>query len=422
MEELTQLETTRDRPRGLSPVCPNPAGGLHSPTMSPPSIRRASLGGLDQATLEDLVRHGEDLLVERKQDIPKDSRFGAAVGSLANTLGGWILLGVADDGSVTGFSIDRRLDLQSHLGALLQAQVDPLPPFVAEMREVDGQSIAVIRVFPSADSPHIVRGTGAVYVRSSKGKEPVDDHRTLLELARRGDMAEEAAHRRLRSLRGVGMALHTPDFNPGDVAWSEEPAMRYVVRAAPLTVTPAFSDWPLTRRAAEALSAVADEHLLPPRRPPYGRQTPYPTPIGRGIVVRGSQEVHANCADEATLVADSGGVIGLSIRRGSLSGQPTLLLNAALEEELMPLATALSSLLNQAEAYGRAVVDLWLLTARGVQVPGAASEGDHQVHVSRELTVPADDDEVRALAESWHRELQRNFGIVKFENEPQAAP
>lgn len=36
---------------------------------------------------------------------------------------------------------------QSHLGSVLGAELDPLPPFVADTREVDGKSIAVIRVF-----------------------------------------------------------------------------------------------------------------------------------------------------------------------------------------------------------------------------------------------------------------------------------
>ena len=387
--------------------------------MIAPSIRRLSLAELDQATLEELVRHGEDLLVERKQDLPKPPRFGAAAGSLANTLGGWILLGVADDGTVTGWEKDERLDLQSHLGAVLRAEVDPLPPFIADMREVDGKPIGVIRVFPSADSPHIVRGTGAVYVRSSKGKEPVDDHRTLLELARRGEDAENDARHRLSALVDVGFALQAPDFRPPNVAFGDEVAVRYIARAAPLTVTPAFSDWPLTRRAAEALAAVADEHLLPPHQMPYGREAPYPTPFGRGVVVRGSQETGIGRADEVTLVADSGGVIGISMRRGAHGDHPTVLLQAVLEDELLPLTTSLSALLEQAEAYGRAVVDLWLVMARGVQVHRAVVAGmDREMHVSREVTIPADEDEVRALAESWHRELQRNVGIAKFEGEP----
>jgi len=165
--------------------------------------------------------------VERKQDLPKPPRFGAAAGSFANTLGGWILLGVADDGEVHGWSKPARLDLQSYLGSVLASQVDPLPPFVADMRNVDGKPIGVIRVFASADVPHIVRGTGAVYVRSSKGKEPVYDHRTLLELARRGEEAELRARRRLSELPPVGWALRPPDWEhdhrlrPVASAWDE---------------------------------------------------------------------------------------------------------------------------------------------------------------------------------------------------------
>ena len=46
--------------------------------------------------LLELVRYGEDLLVERTREPPAAPKFGAAVGSLAITLGGWVLLGVTD--------------------------------------------------------------------------------------------------------------------------------------------------------------------------------------------------------------------------------------------------------------------------------------------------------------------------------------
>jgi predicted HTH transcriptional regulator len=85
-------------------------------------------------------------------------------------LGGWILLGVDDDKTLHGYEIPERTDLQSHLGALLREQCDPLPPFVAERCEIDNKKLVVVRVFESTDAPHIVRGKGAVYLRSSKGK------------------------------------------------------------------------------------------------------------------------------------------------------------------------------------------------------------------------------------------------------------
>lgn len=39
------------------------------------------------------------------------------------------------------------------------------------------------------------------------------------------------------------------------------------------------------------------------------------------------------------------------------------------------------------------------------------------IHMSGELVTPAAHREVEALALAWHREIQRNFGISKFEGE-----
>lgn len=387
----------------------------------PPSIRRLSLAALDQPALDELVRHGEDLLVERKQDLPKPPRFGAAAGSFANTLGGWILLGVADDGTVHGWAKPERLDLQSYLGSVIGGEVDPLPPFVADMREVDRKPIGVIRVFASADVPHIVRGTGAVYVRSSKGKEPVDDHRTLLELARRGEDAEVRARGRLVQLPTVGWALRPPDWRPPGVVFAKEVDVRYIARASALTVTPALSEWPLTRRAADSLVAMADA-LLPPVQPgrmPFGREEPAIAPFARGAVVTAAQQTGIDRPDSVALVADSGGVLGIAVARGVAGDHPVVLLQAMLEDELKPLARAIAKLLRQAEAYGRVAVDLWMLLPSGANIREQQIDVvPRELYVARELTVPADEDEVDALALSWHRELQRAMGIVKYEDDP----
>lgn len=394
-------------------------GGVQSrrvPDLS--SIRRLTLADLKQPQLEDLVAHGEDLLVERKRDLPKPPRFGAAAASFANTLGGWILLGVDDTaGEVHGWEKPERLDLQSHLGSVLRAEVDPLPPFVCAMRKVDDKPIGVIRVFPSVDSPHIVRGTGAVYVRSSKGKEPVDDHRTLLELARRGEDAEARARDRLRSLPVVNHVLKPPDA--GYTIASDDRDLRFIARAAPLTVTPALAEWPLTRHAWEWCKRFA-ESLLPPINVPYERRGPDPEPHGRAMVTRLAQWHHSEIRDAVAIVVDSGGVMGIELRRGAAPGdQRVLLLNAMLDEEIRPLVWKLAAMLYEAEAYGRAAVDLWINWPPKTAAREQEREGIPQaVHVAGELTIPADDTEADALAEAWHREIQREFGITKFEREP----
>jgi hypothetical protein len=354
-----------------------------------------------------------------KQALPKSPRFGAAAGSFANTLGGWILLGVADDGEVCGWNKPERLDLQSYLGSVLASQVDPLPPFVADMRAADDKPVGVIRVFASADVPHIVRGTGAVYVRSAKGKEPVDDHRTLLELARRGEEPELRARRRLFELPPVGWALRPPDWRPPGVIFAEEVDIRYIVRAAPLTVTTALAEWPLTRPAAESLVELANV-LLPPspsRRLPLERQAPAIDPFARGVVVRAAQHTGIERPDTVALVADSGGTVGIALSRAVHGDHPMVLLNALLEDELRPLAHAIATLLQQAEAYGRAAVDMWMLMPDTAVIREQEIDGRPELHVTRELTVPGDADEADALALSWHRELQRAIGIVKFEGD-----
>jgi predicted HTH transcriptional regulator len=137
-----------------------------------------TLADLDDDGLRALIGHGEDDLVERKRQPPAAPKFGATVASFANTLGGWVLLGVDDDGRVRGWQVEPpKTDLQSHLANVLRHEVDPLPPFVVDYREYDGKRIAVMRVFESSDVPHIERGTGAIYVRTSAGKVPVESHR-----------------------------------------------------------------------------------------------------------------------------------------------------------------------------------------------------------------------------------------------------
>src|SRR6266542_3706475 len=114
-----------------------------------PSIRRLALADLNEGLLRRLVDHGEDLFVERKRQPPSDG-LGPTVCSFANTLGGWVLLGIDDETKeVHGFSFGERTDVQSHLGQLLRNEIDPSPPFVAGQFELDGKPLVVTRIFES---------------------------------------------------------------------------------------------------------------------------------------------------------------------------------------------------------------------------------------------------------------------------------
>ena len=249
--------------------------------METKELRRLAIVDLTDEALAALIEHGESDLVERKQALPNAPNFGAAVASFANTLGGWVLLGVDDDGNVVGFPMDDRLDVQSHLAAVLKNEVDPLPSFVALRRTVGDEEIAVLRVFESSNPPHVVKGTGAVYIRTAKGKELVEDQAALIEIAKRGRDALADAQERLWALPLISRHIGTPEaeaFEPNP----EE--LLLIVRAAPLTVTPVFNDWGISERAKKAASAAAATVVQGEPSAPFGPSERV-EPQGRGLLV-----------------------------------------------------------------------------------------------------------------------------------------
>lgn len=378
-----------------------------------PSLRRLALADVTAGVLEQLVDHGESLYVERKQAMPAKPRFGETAASFANTLGGFILLGVTDDGNVCGWERDNRLDVQSHLGALLRGQVDPMPPFVADVRDVRGKPVGIVRVFESSDAPHVVRGTGAVYVRTSKGKEPVTDHSALVALARKGDQAEAEARRRFIELPAVTQSLRARDAgysNPAD------PNFRVVVRAAPLTVPPTFRDWPLREDASQAVQAAADR-LVEHGSYPYHREGPTQEIYGRAIAGRVAQPVSSDVKDHATVVVDSGGVIGAAYVIGmhKRDKQPSLSLESIMSAQLRRMAMTIAELFDRSETHGRVVTDAQVMIPVTATISEQRRPAGRWLHVADELTVPADQDEVEAMVQRWYREMQRGLGIEAWE-------
>jgi hypothetical protein len=376
--------------------------------MDLPSLRAIAVADVGEPELNWMVRHGEDLLVERKADLPKSPGLGAEVASFANTLGGWLLLGVDDDGRVVGWD-PGRVDRQSHLGDLLRNEVDPVPPFIAAERELDGRPITIVRVLETADAPVLVRGTGALYVRDSGGKQPVDDHRTLLALAQRGADAERKAWDRLRELPLVYRTLAPPDHP--EAATGRPAGLRAIVRASPLTVSPQFAMWPIAgpvgwfRTVAMHVFGLPNEDRLIEEVQPHGRGL-------SGLYQRVSDDQQSW---RLQLVADSGGVVGGLLERpsGGVS------LDTLRESWLVPLIDAVIATLAKTEAIGRAACDAWISTpapqdGQHFEVPRATQLPIH-ARCAGSLTIPADNAAMHELALQWEREFARYCGIDAWE-------
>jgi hypothetical protein len=138
----------------------------------------------DPGLVERLIAEGETLFVERKERDPKIG-LGATVASFANTLGGWLLIGVDDDGRPSGLAITDRV-LQTLSAFRSAGNILPLPTLSVEKRTLAGSDIAIVEVTPSGDPPVRYRGTVWIRVGPRRAVASRDDERILVERRRHG--------------------------------------------------------------------------------------------------------------------------------------------------------------------------------------------------------------------------------------------
>ena len=115
-----------------------------------------------------LIAAGENSGVEFKQDDLRPEQLAKEVAALANFHGGHVLIGVADDGTVTGI---QREDLERWvMDAVFGQAVHPtLLPFYEEIQVANGLRVAVVTVTQGVTKPYVVRHRGReeIYVRVS---------------------------------------------------------------------------------------------------------------------------------------------------------------------------------------------------------------------------------------------------------------
>ena len=121
---------------------------------------------MTRTELLELVVHGENSGVEFKRDDLGPEQLAKEVVALANFRGGRVLLGVEDDGAVSGV---RRPNLARWvMDAVFGQAVHPMMlPFYEEVTVDDNLRVAVITVAQGVTKPYVVRSRGRedVYVR-----------------------------------------------------------------------------------------------------------------------------------------------------------------------------------------------------------------------------------------------------------------
>ena len=116
---------------------------------------------LEELEIREIISRGEDLNVEFKQDLSNTEEFLETVVAFANSKGGRIFLGVADDTRIIGFQPKS----EDQITNLITSNIEPALKFDESTLEIDGKNITLIEIPEGDDKPYSHRQLG-VYVRS----------------------------------------------------------------------------------------------------------------------------------------------------------------------------------------------------------------------------------------------------------------
>lgn len=126
---------------------------------------------MKRAELAELIANGENSGVEFKRDDIRSEQLAKEIVALANLKGGYIMLGVEDDGTVSGLQRDNAQEWV--LNVFRDKVVPQTIPYYEELALEDGKKVAVITIAQGISKPYVVRHNGRedIYIRMGNRSE-----------------------------------------------------------------------------------------------------------------------------------------------------------------------------------------------------------------------------------------------------------
>jgi predicted HTH transcriptional regulator len=110
--------------------------------------------GDDKKYIRDLIAEGEHQQQDFKFEITNSRKIARTLVAFANTDGGRLLIGVKDNGKISGIRTDEEYYMIEAAASLYSK---PEIPFKSHRRTVEGKTILEITVLPSEHKPHYAR-------------------------------------------------------------------------------------------------------------------------------------------------------------------------------------------------------------------------------------------------------------------------
>jgi hypothetical protein len=418
------------------------------------SFVHGALADMSPGDLDRMLELDESLFVEHKGDLGDESNYGLAkaISAFANTLGGWLLLGVTNGrpqgSTATWTSRGHGPTLVDSVRDRLRGEVDPLPAFEARVIDHREGPVGVVRVYESADTPHVTLRSGSVFVREVAGDADVAhpgrpgarsrgeriyratqirNRAQLLELAARG----AAAAQRVQTLvdparplpltnRQLGLSFESSDEGLRAVATDRG---LIVVRVVPYTLPMRFRSWVTTAYGSAAALAAAEEiaHIR-------GLAANWTKPHPSGVSVDIQVQPPALLTDaaglalnaQARVILDAAGVAGAALLLDGPDNEmrrTRIHMHDLADTLIRPAIDAALSMLAAGEFLGRSWCQIDI-----VGLPAAlllAEEGNRSpapwVPTGADLVLPADDAQLVAVSRQAAYAYARSAGLPAWD-------
>jgi len=143
---------------------------------------------MNRHELREIIASGESSTVEFKRKFTTIEKFAREIIALANTKGGYLLVGVDDDGTIVGVESEKEIQ---DVVATTEHSIVPDLSLSTEIVEIDFRDVVVVRVPRSDNRPHR-------FVSDDPNERP-HDRKSFI---RQGENSVEASREMVKVLEG----------------------------------------------------------------------------------------------------------------------------------------------------------------------------------------------------------------------------